>query len=1016
MESIAGERGIWKSKKNRHQYVTKSTSQHISALVIICIALLLFTSILEPNNGAYASAGRPGPFSGETSTRNNIHFNPIWANDNIHVLWDMVHGNQAPSLFSNLIAEIESYGFATDVLSSGPINASTLQGYAVLVIVQPTLSYSTNETDAIHEFILEGGGLLVSADLDESIFNNLTEFAGIEWIDTSAGKWGPYEIHHPVTENLVSFECNDARSKLNITPPAIGLMEISISGYHLLAASQIGLGKVVCMSDNDMLSDSQGDINLGLGVNSFCWLAEATEEHDLWTYVDSWTPTQPGYEDPVTVTVLNTGTTAENYVIFRLYLDDHQVFVDLLPVLNRSTLYTYEYGWTPTRSGIYNFTVVVDTAVGESRTEDNQHTFLCQVVDYTIEILGDDDFVSQGWPGEGTSEEPYVIEGLYIMTYWSEPTGITIHDTRAHFKIRNCTIVDLDDTVDGTGIDLLNVTNGAITNNTFPLGLYGAYIQNCSLCSLSNNSFTQYSDGVVVVESTNLTIAQNLLTGTNVAMDLFSAELSVVTNNTIKGNAWGLILGSQSNNVTVSWNDFNNIINVENNGVENTVSENYYSDYDGLDSNYDGFGDTAYSLSGTAGSEDPRPLILPMKGPFITWSIAPNDVTIQYYDSLYMDLEAVGYGEIAGYWVNNTAIVIIDENGVLTNITEIPAGKYAFEVRGLDHYGHYCSAVFILTVLDTDSPHWTHALTDQMVEVGDLFYYDLNATDFSGLDTWWLNDTGRFSVSSEGIVTSNTFLPAGVYHIWVSVNDTLGQVLTGTIRIEVVDTQAPVWVVVPVTVYVNYGERGILLIQAYDASGIDHYWVSDTARFSVDGEGVVTNNVSLPCGEILLEVRAYDSYGHYCSADIVIVVLDVTVPTINNPNDVTYTEGEVGNSITWQALDDNPRAYEVVRNGVVIKAGLWNSSSEQIIVSVDGLASGLYTYLLSVFDAGNHVMSDSVLVTVLEVTGTTTTTGVTGALDIPMMAAAGISVASVAFAAIVLILAREGLLPRKSSS
>ena len=275
---------------------------------------------------------------------------------------------------------------------------------------------------------------------------------------------------------------------------------------------------------------------------------------------------------------------------------------------------------------------------------------------------------------------------------------------------------------------------------------------------------------------------------------------------------------------------------------------------------------------------------------------------------------------------------------------------------------------------------------------------------------WWLNDTGRFSISSDGVVTANTILPVGIYHIRVSVNDTLGHVLSGTIRIEVVDTQAPVWVVVPETVYVNYGMRGILIIQAHDASGIDHYWVSDTASFSVDEEGVVTNNVSLPCGETLLEVRAYDSYGHYCSADIVIVVLDVTVPGINHPEDVTYEEGAVGMSITWLASDDNPRTYEVLRDGIVVREGLWNSSSEQIVVSLDGLASGLYSYVLIVSDAGYHVMSDAVLVEVIEQTMVTTT------LDIPTIAAVGVSIASVTFAAIVIVMARAGMLARKSSS
>jgi hypothetical protein len=45
-------------------------------------------------------------------------------------------------------------------------------------------------------------------------------------------------------------------------------------------------------------------------------------------------------------------------------------------------------------------------------------------------------------------------------------------------------------------------------------------------------------------------------------------------------------------------------------------------------------------------------------------------------------------------------------------------------------------------------------------------------------------------------------------------------------------------VLVPETVHIVYGEDAVLIIQAEDLSGIDHYWVSDTVRFSVDEMGL----------------------------------------------------------------------------------------------------------------------------------------------------------------------------------
>ena len=977
------------------------------------------------SSGTHSLTASVSLLVGEESYSNNVDSLLVYVGHLKHILWDTSHGNMAPEEFSILTDEMNDRGFTLNLFSGGPIGGSALEGYDVLVVARPAIFYSTNESEAIRDFVLGGAGLLVIGDSDVSILNDLTDYAGIEWSSASVGLYGPYEVWHPVTDGLVYCECYDAQSRLNVTWPAIGLRDYS-GGYFLLAVSQIGLGKIVCITDDLMLCDDYVlSANLGLGVNSFCWLAEDTHEHDLWAHAHAWTPTQTGYASPITVTVLNSGTSVEKYVIIRLYLDGLQVLVDFLPVMNRSILYSVDYGWTPTRSGTYNFTVVVETVLGETRTEDNRYTCLVRVADLTIEILSDDDFVTQGWPGLGTPQEPYVIGGFNIMGYWSEPICIIVTDTRAHFVISNCTFTDLDDTVDGAGIRLWNVTNGRILNNTFTLGQSGMYVYNSSLCTICNNSFAQYSDGLLIEDSADLIVTRNTLTGNGNAMRLLSADFNAITNNTCANSTWGLILDSECNNNSISWNEFDNLNNMQDDGVQNDITENYYSDYSGADGDHDGLGDTPYAIAGASGSEDPRPLVLPREGPFVTWLVAPSDMTIEYSQELHVELQATGYTEIAGYWVNNTAIVTVDGNGMLTNATQIAAGIYVLEVRGFDHYGHYCSAVFTLTVLDGACPEWIQEPSDRTVEIGDLFCYDLNATDFSGLHAWWLNDTSGFSISTEGIVTMNYLLPVGVYHIRVSVNDTLGNVLTQAIRIEVVDTQPPAWVVVPELAYVNYGDDAALLVQADDRSGIDHYWVNDTARFGVGGNGVVTSVVLLPCGEIPLEVRAYDSYGHYCSADVVVVVVDVTIPTVNHPEDITYTEGQAGNSITWQASDDNPGEYEVLRDGIVVKAGLWNSSSEQIAVSVDGLAPGLYSYVLLVYDAGDHAMSDSVMVTVLmpttttttvtttttPVTTTTTTTGVTTTQEISMMLLAiGISVTSVAVAVIVIVMARKGML------
>ena len=59
-----------------------------------------------------------------------------------------------------------------------------------------------------------------------------------------------------------------------------------------------------------------------------------------------------------------------------------------------------------------------------------------------IDIVGDDDLnataLVEGWPGNGTSQNPYRIQGLSINLDGATGNCIYIRDTRAHFIISSC--------------------------------------------------------------------------------------------------------------------------------------------------------------------------------------------------------------------------------------------------------------------------------------------------------------------------------------------------------------------------------------------------------------------------------------------------------------------------------------------------------------------------------------------------------------------------------------------------
>ncbi|MFX1369594.1 MAG: hypothetical protein ACFFAY_13430 [Promethearchaeota archaeon] len=98
-------------------------------------------------------------------------------------------------------------------------------------------------------------------------------------------------------------------------------------------------------------------------------------------------------------------------------------------------------------------------------------------------------------------------------------------------------------------------------------------------------------------------------------------------------------------------------------------------------------------------------------------------------------------------------------------------------------YTHAGPALDNITVSDTIDydkapPEFSHRIVDKTIVAGTQFYYDLNATDYSGIDQWWLNDTANFAIDDEGVITSITDLTIGEYAVSVGVNDTLGNTRT----------------------------------------------------------------------------------------------------------------------------------------------------------------------------------------------------------------------------------------------
>ncbi|UCE10911.1 MAG: right-handed parallel beta-helix repeat-containing protein [Candidatus Thorarchaeota archaeon] len=241
-----------------------------------------------------------------------------------------------------------------------------------------------------------------------------------------------------------------------------------------------------------------------------------------------------------------------------------------------------------------------------------------------IIITSDDEFESQGWPGSGTVEDPYVISGWIIF---SGGPCIEIRDTIVHFAIRDCTLVP-DPWSYLAAIMLSNVQNGVIEQNFIQSG--SVELDTCVQITVSHNDFhiMDYI-GIDVYNSYECFFGYNDINGADYAgIRCESSSENIYTGNRIRSSSDGImILDEESSNFT-----FNYLDGIWNTGIivavgqDNFVFGNLLSSWagardDGANTKWDdgvGIGNcwglyevsTPYELPGEAGGVDHFPIIL----------------------------------------------------------------------------------------------------------------------------------------------------------------------------------------------------------------------------------------------------------------------------------------------------------------------------------------------------------------------------------------------------------------------
>ncbi|MFQ5978677.1 MAG: nitrous oxide reductase family maturation protein NosD [Candidatus Heimdallarchaeota archaeon] len=566
-----------------------------------------------------------------------------------------------------------------------------------------------------------------------------------------------------------------------------------------------------------------------------------------------------------------------------------------------------------------------------------------------------------------------------------------LHIGTDNAQIINCTIQ-----ANYFGLYIDTVNNTLIANTTVTDSYdYGIHVYNSNNTVLTGNTVTNSgAEGIDVYTSNNNTIQGNsVFNSSGVGLLLSDTNHNLVSKNTIRNSTQGGISLDDSGNSTVSENT-----------VTNSSQVDLYSYYSGI------------YLTDSGNST--------VRENTITFS-SPSGIYLTSCDNSTVSANTVTNSSKAGirlYNSNNCTIL----NNTITNSSE--EGMYLTNfvnstisgniVTNSANEGIYLRDSNNITVMENDVSKSSDegirlydaansTISENTVSTslqgislfrsskGTISNNTLLHNDYEGIYLWFSSDnstvsnnsvrnnptgisvhTSRFCTVNNNIIFNSSQKGISLYdssNSTVSYNDIANSSQRG------INLDNSSYSIVSTNIVANTSQQGVYLsgdtfhcklwdntlalngLNAYDSNGTNQWdngthgnWWDDYTGADTDFDGIGDSPYAIGGTG-----GAEDRYPLMEAPGV-----DIAAPALSTPADIDYAEGSTGYNITWNAYDRHPGTYNVTRNGTLIANDTWTAPS--IVLQVDGLPFGNYTFMITVYDTFGNFISDTVVVRVLD--------------------------------------------------